>query len=112
MASMAAGQFLVTEPPTEDSSWRALVREATLGCQVEVPTLDGRATLTIPAGTDSGSRLRMRGKGVGDPRGGDQGDLIVRIQIRVPRDLDEEARASLEELSRYEDPEIRKELFS
>jgi curved DNA-binding protein len=88
------------------------VREATLGCQVEVPTLDGRATLTIPAGTDSGSRLRMRGKGVIDPRGGDHGDLIVRIQIRVPRDLDEEARASLEELSRYEDPEIRKELFS
>lgn len=88
------------------------VREAIEGARVEVPTLDGRATLTIPPGTDGGTRLRMRGKGVPDPRGGAPGDLLVRIQIRVPRDLDEQAKASLDALGRFEDPRIREELFS
>ena len=88
------------------------VREAVQGARVEVPTLDGRATLTIPPGTQGGARLRMRGKGVPDPRSGPAGDLLVRIQIRVPRDLDEDARASLDALEPFEDPDIRKELFS
>lgn len=78
---------------------------------MEVPTLEGRVMLTIPPGTDSGTRLRLSGKGVPRPRGGRPGDLLVRIQIRVPRNLDEETRASLEGLARFEDPEIRKELF-
>ena len=88
------------------------VREAIVGGPVDVPTLDGRATLTIPPGTDGGTRLRLRGKGVGNPSGGPPGDLLVRIRIRVPRGLDDETLASLEALSSYEDPEIRKELFS
>jgi DnaJ-class molecular chaperone len=88
------------------------VREAIQGAKVEVPTLDGRATLTIPPGTDSGTRLRMRGKGVPDPRGGPPGDLLVRVQVRVPRGVDEQAREALDVLARFEDPEIRKELFS
>ncbi|MGH0031214.1 MAG: DnaJ C-terminal domain-containing protein [Myxococcota bacterium] len=88
------------------------VREATLGARVEVPTLDGRATLTIPPGTDSGTRLRMRGKGVPAAGGGAPGDLLVRVEIRVPRDPDAETRAALEGLARFEDPEIRKGLFS
>jgi len=88
------------------------VREATLGAKVEVPTLDGRATLTIPPGTDGGTRLRMRGKGVPASRGAQAGDLLVRVQIRVPRGLDAEAEASLDKLERFEDPGIRKELFS
>jgi curved DNA-binding protein len=87
------------------------VREAIQGARVEVPTLEGRVTLTIPPGTDSGTRLRLSGKGVPDPRGGPSGDLLARVQIRVPRSLDEQAQASLEELARFEDPEIRKELF-
>jgi curved DNA-binding protein len=88
------------------------VAEATRGAKVEVPTLDGRATLTIPAGTDSGTRLRLRGKGVPDPRGGAPGDLFARVQIRVPRALDEEASKALDALERLQDREIRKELFS
>jgi curved DNA-binding protein len=84
------------------------VREAIEGAQVEVPTLEGRLTLTIPPGTDSGARLRMRGKGVpGEP----PGDLFARVQIRVPRDLDEAARTALAALAPFEDPSIRKELF-
>jgi DnaJ-class molecular chaperone len=68
-------------------------------------------TLSIPPGTDSGTRLRLSGKGVPDPRGGRPGDLLARIQIRVPRNLDEQTRASFDGLSRFEDPEIRKEFF-
>jgi curved DNA-binding protein len=88
------------------------VTEAVRGAKVEVPTLDGRATLTVPAGTDSGTRLRLRGKGVPDPRGGAPGDLFARIQIRVPKQLDDAARRSLEELERAEDRDLRKELFA
>jgi len=86
------------------------VREAILGAQVEIPTLDGRATLTIPPGTDSGVRLRLRGKGVPAPRGGKPGDLLARVQIRVPRKLDDAARTAAEALA--EDRDLRKELFS
>ncbi|NNL85565.1 MAG: J domain-containing protein [Myxococcales bacterium] len=88
------------------------VREAILGGRVEVPTLDGRATLTIPPGTQSGTRLRMRGKGVPSRRGGGAGDLLARVQIRVPREIDDEAKAALDTLGRFEDPDLRKGLFS
>jgi molecular chaperone DnaJ len=99
------GRHLTLELPVS-------VREAALGARIEVPTLDGRATLTIPPGTDSGTRLRMRGKGVPDPRGGAPGDLLVQVQIHVPRGLDEDAKASLEALESFEDPALRKKLFS
>ena len=72
------------------------VREATLGARVSVPTLDGRATLVVPAGTDSGAKLRLRGKGVPDPAGAAPGDLYAVVQIRVPRNLSPEAQARLE----------------
>jgi curved DNA-binding protein len=88
------------------------VREAVRGAKIEVPTLEGRATLTIPPGTDSGTRLRLRGKGVPDPRGGAPGDLYARVQIRVPRDVDGETAAAIDALEPHEDPGIRKELFA
>jgi DnaJ-class molecular chaperone len=88
------------------------VREATLGARVEVPTLDGRATLTIPPGTDGGTRLRLRGKGVPAAGKGEPGDLLVRVKICVPRNLDAEAEAAINALGRFEDPALRKELFS
>lgn len=82
--------------------------EATLGAKVEVPTLDGRATLTIPPGTNSGARLRLRGKGIPHPRGGAGGDLYVTVQIHVPRDLDDDARAHVAELSRLDPQPLRR----
>jgi len=86
------------------------VGEATLGAKVEVPTLEGRVTLTIPAGTDSGAKLRLRGKGVPHPSGGAAGDLYVIVQIRVPRNLTSQAKAKLRELERFDPPDPRKEL--
>jgi DnaJ-class molecular chaperone len=86
------------------------VREATLGAEVEVPTLEGRVTVSVPPGTDSGTKLRLRGKGVADPSGGPPGDLYVNVQIRVPRNLDEAAAAKVEALSPFDPPDLRKDL--
>jgi curved DNA-binding protein len=82
--------------------------EAVTGAKIEVPTLDGRATLTVPPATSSHTRLRLRGKGVPAANGRVAGDLLARIQIIVPKDLPSEA---LEVLDRYEQSDPRKELF-
>lgn len=87
------------------------VREAVLGAKVEIPTLEGRATLTIPPGTDSGRRLRLKGKGLPEPKGGSAGDLLVTVQIRVPRAVDEEATKALDVLARFDPPGLREDLF-
>ena len=85
------------------------ISEAALGDKVEVPTLDGKATLTIPAGTQSGTKLRMKGKGVPDPKGGTPGDMYVHTQIVVPKAPDAEARKIFEELKGIEiDPRAGK----
>ena len=86
------------------------VGEATLGARVEIPTLDGTATVTIPPGSDSGRRLRLRGKGIAAPKSGARGDLYVTVQIRVPVGLDADARAKLRELAAFDPPAIRKDL--
>lgn len=72
------------------------VYEALLGTKVEVPTLDGPVTLTIPAGTSGGAKLRIKGRGVA--RGDDKGDQIVLTRIIVPRHLDDDDRATIEKL--------------
>jgi DnaJ-class molecular chaperone len=86
------------------------VREAILGAKVEVPTLAGRVTLSIPPGTDGGSKLRLRGKGVPNPSGRGAGDLYVVVQIKVPRDLDAAAKARIEQLEELEVPDLRGKL--
>jgi len=61
--------------------------QATLGAEVEVPTLEGPAPLDVPAGTQSGDVLRLAGKGVRRLGGGGHGDLLVHVQVRTPRRL-------------------------
>jgi len=85
-------------------------REAILGAKVEVPTLEGRVTVSIPAGTDGGSKLRLRGKGVPHPSGRGAGDLFVVVQIKVPRGLDAAAKARIEQLEELEVPNLREKL--
>ncbi len=87
------------------------VREAVLGAKVEVPTLEGRATVTIPPGTDSGQRLRLRAKGLPDPKGGPAGDLLVTVQIRVPKGVDAAGAEALDALSAFDPTGLRDELF-
>lgn len=66
------------------------IAEATLGAKVDVPTPTGTVALTIPKGSSSGRRLRLKGQGV-KRRDGSAGDLIVELQIRLPDSLDEES---------------------
>ena len=73
------------------------ITEAALGAKVDVPTLDGMSTVTVPPGSGSGRKLRLRGKGV--PRGQAQaGDLYVVIQIVPPPSLGEREKQLLTEL--------------
>ncbi len=72
--------------------------EAALGVKVPVPTMTGNAMLSLPAGTQSGQRLRMRGKGLVGTR--HHGDLIVIIQVAVPHRLSEKEKALFAELAR------------
>jgi curved DNA-binding protein len=87
------------------------VGEAIRGAKIEVPTLDGRATVAIPPGTDSGRRLRLRGKGIADPSGAAPGDLYVILQIRVPKGLDAGGLAHVEALAALEPADLREKLF-
>ena len=77
------------------------VAEACLGTQVDVPTVDGSVRVTVPAGTSSGARLRLRGKGVKHPDGS-RGDQFCRIEIVIPKldPQDKAARAAVEEFDR------------
>jgi len=86
------------------------ISEAALGAKVEVPTLDGRVTLTIPPGTDSGAKLRLKGKGVPQPAGGAPGDFFVVVKISVPRNLDAAARERFEALRELGPSGLRDEL--
>ncbi len=72
---------------------------ATLGGALEVPTLFGKASLKIPAGTQSGTTFRLKGKGMPGLRGG-AGDQLVRVQVEVPQSLTGEQRKILEEYVR------------
>jgi molecular chaperone DnaJ len=73
--------------------------QATLGDEIEVPTLEGRATVKIPAGTQPGTILRLKGRGLKNLHGYGQGDLHVRIQVEVPAHLNSAQRAKLEEFA-------------
>jgi DnaJ-class molecular chaperone len=87
------GRHLICEVPVG-------VARAVLGGQVEVETLDGKATITVPTGTRSGQKLRLRGRGVPSSSGKPAGDLYVVVQIRPPKDLDARSRELMEEFDR------------
>lgn len=86
--------------------------EAALGAKVEVPTIDGRAQLRIPQGTQSGQKLRMREKGVKSAtREGTVGDQIVEIKILVPQIANVEAKDLWHKLEKLHAEDPREELF-
>ncbi len=73
--------------------------QAALGAEIEIPTLDGMAKLRIPAGTQPGARLKMRGKGLPHRLRTGRGDQLVEVSIEVPRQLSPRAKALVEALS-------------
>ncbi len=87
--------------------------EAALGSKIEVPTIDGRALLKIPPGTQSGQKLRLREKGVPSAtREGERGDEIVEVAVTVPMPRDERTKELLRELAKLNPEDPRAELWS
>jgi molecular chaperone DnaJ len=81
--------------------------EAALGAKVEVPTLDGPATIRIPPGTQSGQKIRLRGRGAPSLRGGGRGDQIVEVRVVTPEARDERVRALLRQLADLDRSDLR-----
>jgi len=100
----AGDDILLTVPVT--------VAEASLGAKVDVPTIDGRAQLKIPPGTQSGQKLRMRERGVESAQNpGQRGDEIVTVEVTVPHLNDERSREIMRELARLNPADPRAKLF-
>lgn len=80
--------------------------QAVLGDTIEVPTIDGNVSLKIPAGIQSGTKLRMRGRGTKNPKGGiSRGDQIVIVTVETPSSLSNEEKRLFEELEKLQKKE-------
>jgi molecular chaperone DnaJ len=88
------------------------IAEAALGAKVDVPTIDGRAQLRIPPGTQSGQKLRMRERGVENAQvPGQRGDEIVTVEVVVPQLNDERSREIMREFAKLNNQDPRVTLF-
>jgi molecular chaperone DnaJ len=89
------------------------VAEAALGGRIEVPTIDGRAQLRIPPGTQSGQKLRMRDRGVPSAtRENTRGDEIVTVEVAVPQVRDERSREILREFAKLNPDDPREAVWA
>jgi molecular chaperone DnaJ len=88
------------------------VSEAGLGAKIEVPTIDGRALLKIPQGTQSGQKFRLREKGVFNGRKNTRGDEIVEVLLKAPDVHDERTRELLRELAQIQTEDVRSGIWS
>ena len=93
------GQHLVVRVPITYS-------QAVLGTTFDVPTLDGPHELKIPAGTQTGEVFKLRGKGMPSPRGRGVGDLLVQVNIEVPKTLSASQEDLLRQLAEHENVEV------
>jgi molecular chaperone DnaJ len=75
------------------------VSQAALGDEIEIPTLEGPYTLTIPEGAQNGMEIRIKGKGVPEVQGRGRGDMVVHVSVRIPTKLSKEQRRLFELLS-------------
>ena len=87
------GPHLLLEYPVQ-------VSQVALGAELDIPTLNGRVTMKVPAGTQSGTVFRVRGKGLADVHDGRTGDLLVRVVVETPTRLNAAQRKLLEEFGR------------
>ncbi|MCC7476231.1 MAG: molecular chaperone DnaJ [Pirellulales bacterium] len=102
------GQHLVCRVPITYA-------QAALGASLEVPTLEGRGEVEIPAGTQSGTVFKLGGKGMPDPRRRGLGDLLVQVVIEVPKKLSKDEEVLLRELAELEHKHVapeRKSFFT
>jgi molecular chaperone DnaJ len=86
--------------------------EAALGADVEIPTPDGRVSIKIPAGSQDGKLLRVKGRGAPRLKGDGRGDLLARVRVNVPAKLTKKQREALEEFGKATTGNPRDRLFS
>ena len=84
--------------------------EAVLGATLNVPTIDGRVSLKVPAGANSGTQLRLRGKGVQAGKSGARGDQYVRLVVVLPKEVDPALKAEIEKSARTHPYKVRGKL--
>jgi molecular chaperone DnaJ len=87
------------------------IHEAALGAKIDVPSLDGPTRLRVPPGTQSGQRFRLRERGVPSSRDGRRGDLVVEVQLVLPRMLDERSKELLREFGKINGDDVRHALI-
>ncbi len=88
--------------------------QAALGATIDVPTIEGKENLEIPAGTATGEVFRLRGRGMPDPHARGKGDLLVQVQVEVPKTLTPRQETLLRELAEEEQANVtphRKSFF-
>ena len=88
------------------------VSEAGLGAKIEVPTIDGRALLKIPQGTQNGQKFRLREKGIFNARKNTRGDEIVEVFLQAPDVHDEQTRDLLRQLAQVQTEDVRTEIWN
>jgi molecular chaperone DnaJ len=86
------------------------IHEAALGAKIDVPSIDGPARLRVPPGTQSGQRFRIRERGVPSARDGRRGDLVVEVQLVLPKMLDERSKELLREFGRINGADVRRDV--
>src|SRR5690349_11720254 len=84
--------------------------EAVLGATLNVPTIDGKVSLKIPAGANSGTQLRLRGKGVQAGKSGARGDQYVRLVVMLPKEVDSDLEAAIEKSAKSYPYKVRGKL--
>ena len=80
--------------------------QAALGCEIEVPTLDGKVSMKIPEGTQSGKVYRLRGKGIPSLQGYGRGDQLVVIKVETPINLNKKQKEVLEEFAKISGEDV------
>ena len=101
------GQHLLCQVPITYS-------QAALGARIEVPTLNGPEQVEIPAGTQPGDTFTLKGRGMPDPRYRGRGDLLVQVNLEVPKRLDADHEEVLRKLAEIENTNVtpkRKKFF-
>jgi molecular chaperone DnaJ len=83
------------------------VSEAMLGAEIRVPTFQGEVTVKVPPGSQSGRKMRLKGRGSPSLKGGPPGDLYLTLQVKVPEHLSDEARRAAESLARAYQTDVR-----
>jgi len=104
--------FFVREGDNVQISVPLTVWEAALGTKIEVPTIEGRALLKIPQGTQNGQKFRLREKGIFNSRRNTRGDEIVEVRVVAPKAQDERTREILRELAQLHEEDPRAEMWT